>query len=204
MNKTSIALLAGIALLIGLTGTVAAQQDTTLRLPVRVRVSVASGRSRTERQSGNEPAGHDHIIGTLVRVSRDTVVVLPAGKDVPMAIPSARVNTIEISRGRRSEASRGALVGFLVGGVGGAIAAIIHCSGSCEENQGAFGDEAGLAIIGGGALAGTGIGWLVGSMFHQEGWQPVSLRRIHVAFAPVSSHRMSLAVSVPFHLGSPH
>jgi len=86
-------------------------------------------------------------------------------------IPQEIVALFEESAGRKSSAGRGALLGFLIGGVGGVAFGIYF-----EESEGVSNNERGLYPVGfglGGALVGCGVGALVGAMIKRERWSPV-------------------------------
>jgi len=130
---------------------------------------------RQDLQSGSRVRVHlvqprAKVIGNLVRSTADTLIIIPEN-DRPheMALSSANVRRLELSRGQRSRRGRIALVGLVVGAVGGYVAVHYVC-GDC------VGSIALYALIPGGALVGAGIGAGVGSLIRTERWQPVSWR----------------------------
>ena len=86
-------------------------------------------------------------------------------------IPQEIVALFEESAGRKSSAGRGAVLGLLIGAVGGVAFGIYF-----EESEGVHGPYRGVYPVGlglGGALVGCGVGALVGSMIKRELWSPV-------------------------------
>ncbi len=125
----------------------------------------------------------------------DTLVV--AAPDSTMMFPVVFVMRLEVSRGRKSAVGRGALIGFLVGAGGGAIAGAAALSEGCVDGDGcpALGALVGGAFFG---LVGTGIGAVVGALSKAERWEEVPLDQLRVAFAPQRDGRFGLVLSVGF------
>ena len=127
-------------------------------------------------ESGNRVRVHlvqprRKVVGSVVQVTADTLVII--SEEAPhreITLSAANIKRLELSRGTRSRAGRGALVGLLVGTVGGYLALLSFCSESC------VGAVPLLALIPGGALVGAGIGAGVGALFRTERWQAVSWR----------------------------
>jgi hypothetical protein len=129
---------------------------------------------RHQLEPGNRVRVHlvrprSEVIGNVVRVAPDTLVII-SEQNAPreIALSPANIERLELSRGQRSRAGIGALVGLLLGGVGGAFA----LGAMCEE--GCIGAWPLLGLIPGGALVGAGIGAGVGSLIQSERWQPVT------------------------------
>jgi hypothetical protein len=131
---------------------------------------------RQDLQSGSRVRVHlfqprSKVVGNLVRLTGDTLIILPENDGHhEMALSSANVRRLELSRGRRSRTGRGALVGSIVGAVGGYVALHYVCRDNC------VGAVALYALIPGAGLVGAGIGAGVGSLIRTERWQPVSWR----------------------------
>ncbi len=123
----------------------------------RVRVHLSQPRSK--------------VVGYVVRLTADTLVInSEADAKHEVALATANIRRLDLSRGERSRAGRGVFVGLLVGAAAGAAALAYFCSDSCIGAWPLFG------LIPGGALVGAGIGAGVGSLFRTERWQPVSWR----------------------------
>jgi hypothetical protein len=111
------------------------------------------------------------VVGNVVRVSADTLVIVPdEDPRNELALSALNVRRVDISRGQRSRAGRGALVGALGGAVLGTAALVYACSDSC------IGAVPLLGLPPGGALIGAGIGAVIGSLIHTERWQRVLWR----------------------------
>jgi hypothetical protein len=110
------------------------------------------------------------VVGSVVRLTGDTLVILPENAHDEMALSAANVSRLELSLGQRSRAGKGALVGLLVGAVGGYVALQYLCSGGCA------GAVVLYALIPGGGLVGAGMGAGVGALIRTERWQPVTWR----------------------------
>jgi len=138
-----------LALLVVLPSPALAQEGAMLPLGVRVRVST-SDRASVLTLRGPEvvAAGwrDDRIVGTLARLRDDTLVVVPDGHDLSLAIPYATLGELEVSRGRHRRTGRGALIGLGTGVAGGVVAALVLCHDDRCESSG--GDFAGFADAG--------------------------------------------------------
>lgn len=111
------------------------------------------------------------VVGNVVRVTADSLVLTPEATPLrETALSAANIGRLELSLGQRSRKGRGALVGLVVGTVGGYLALLSFCSESC------VGAWPLLGLIPGGALVGAGIGAGVGSLIRTERWQAVSWR----------------------------
>ncbi|GEM_PF-3170165 len=94
----------------------------------------------------------DRLIGTVVSKSEDTLTLAPSSGTARLAIPFMVVKRLEVSRGRAARgknALKGAVIGTLVGGVGGFVL-----------EAGVSGDQAVAPLVGaiGGAFNGSLIG----------------------------------------------
>ena len=125
--------------------------------------------------------GEEAVVGTVVSVdTAGTIVVRPSqrvgtdGEPSLLSIPSAAVKRLEISQGRHSSGSDGA-VGSVVGLMGGVVAGALL--GSL-----ATGPEAGMAYLGTlplGAAVGLVIGTVIGAR-PRDHWQTVPLSRLQI------------------------
>jgi hypothetical protein len=112
-------------------------------------------------------------VGTLISADQDSVRLVSARDRQLVALPMARVVRAEWSRGRRSNAGRGATIGLVVGGGTGLILGLLA---SGEEDSfyevGAEDVIVAMAIL---AAAGAGIGALVGAVTPRDQWEPLTL-----------------------------
>lgn len=136
-----------------------------------------------------QPIGPEGIVGERARVSHvaesarpyvgilrgleDDTVTLETEPGRLLPIPLSPAARLEISRGTRSNAGRGAVLGALIGGAGLALVGIVGCAG---DDLGALDPSpelcaAGGAVLGGGV--GALIGLAIGSASHSERWVEV-------------------------------
>jgi hypothetical protein len=116
-------------------------------------------------------------------------------REASVVIPLAFVTRIVRHRTRR-HAGRGAGIGFLVGGLGGAALA----GASCASDQLFQDDAGGCAVIGFGVFGGAGafVGLIIGSMITTTQWETVPLDRVGVNVARQRDGRLGLGLSVAF------
>jgi len=107
------------------------------------------------------------VVGRLVALNR-SMIDLDDEDCISRTIPREMVAQFEVSSGRRARTGRGAVLGMLVGLVGGVGVGVY-----LVESEDFGGRESGfvpVALGAGGALAGLGFGALVGSLIHTESW----------------------------------
>jgi hypothetical protein len=112
-----------------------------------------------------------------------------------VVLPLGFVTRIARHRTRR-RAGRGAGIGFLAGGLGGAALAGAACA-----SDPFFQDAAGgCAVIGFGVFGSAGalVGLIIGSMITTTQWETVSLDRIRVNVARQRDGQLGLGLSVAF------
>jgi hypothetical protein len=111
----------------------------------------------------------DRVVGYVVRLTADSLII-NSGENArhETSLSTANIRLLELSRGQRSRAGIGAVVGVLLGAVGGAAAISAICGDDC------VGAWPLLGLIPAGALVGFGMGSGVGSMIESERWQPVT------------------------------
>lgn len=115
------------------------------------------------------------LAGGLVAWSAESLVLSQNG--VRIALRPEQVQRLEVSRGYRTDAGKGALVGLIVGA---AIGGATYCAvGSCSDL-----DALGLAIFApaGGFLGGM-IGALVGAGNIYDKWEVVSVDAVQITMA---------------------
>ena len=137
-------------------------------------------------------------VGTVVAVLADTPVLeveAPAGR---RAVPLATLDRLEVSLGRKTQAGKGALIGLLVGGVAGVATGVLVCAPnpSCEGEDDSLTGLVALFFGGIGALAGTGIGALIGGITLVEQWQPIPLDRVSLGISPHGHRGFEFSVSI--------
>jgi hypothetical protein len=145
-------------------GALPAQETLTLTPGARVRVSAP------------DLLGPGALIGNVVALRGDTLVVRKADAGAAgLHLPLARVERLEVSRGRRSRGT-GAALGFLVGAAVGAAYGEAGHPGLGHTDISEGGETAIYAGVGG--LLGAAIGAVLGG----ERWKRVPLpRRLGIA-----------------------
>jgi hypothetical protein len=150
------AVIAAALALFALAPTVRAQYDRPY-LPVGSRVRVVD-------RVGGAP-----FLGTVQRLTVDTLGVAVGGGAALVQLPTSRLVSLEISDGRERAgwAMRGAGIGLVAGGLIGAA--------SLRDDPPAPGDLSALAGFFAGGVLGAGFGAVVGAIIAPERWHRVSL-----------------------------
>ncbi len=109
------------------------------------------------------------FIGSVQRLTTDTLGVAVAGGAVVVQLPTSRLAALEVSDGRErgAWAFRGAGIGLLAGGLLGAA--------SMRSDSTEPGDLSAIAGFFAGGVLGTGLGAVVGAIVAPERWHRVSL-----------------------------
>lgn len=153
----------------------ASEQDEGIAPGTRIRLSAS--------QLGAEP-----LVGTLLEIGPETLSLELPGGGGPQTIPRSAVTRLEVSRGRKSQAGRGALVGLAVGGA----ATMLLTFGDYSSDV--HGDLNLLAIGAGLAAGGAAIGGLIGWARKAEQWEAATLQPISVAVGPVRGRGVRVTV----------
>jgi len=113
------------------------------------------------------------VIGSVLALSPDSIVMTTTVDTLPATIRRIDVKKLELSRGMKSNAGRGAGIGALIGAVllGSMLASAAGVEGS--QNEVAVVAMAGAAV---GAVGGAGLGALIGSASRSERWDKVPPR----------------------------
>ena len=159
----------------------------------------------TERQR-RSLLGPPPIYGSVVGIRADTLVVKIQGSDAPTAFPVSSLTKLEVSRGKKSNAGRGALVGgtvFAALALGLGIADMgRECpppepgnpfSGFwCEETE--IRHVVAATLVCGGL--GAGLGALIGWAGKSDRWEEVPLDGLRVSLTPQGRDRLTVSVSL--------
>lgn len=142
----------------------------------------------------------DQFIGTLRGRRDDDVVIRVGSPATELAVPATSVRRIEVSLGRHGRGGRGALIGLGAGALGGVLAGLIVCSGGNCESSGITG-ETGLVsmVLGlGGAVVGTGVGALTGSLIRSERWRTIEFQDLPYGegLSPEDGIRLGLTLPI--------
>jgi hypothetical protein len=147
-----------------------------------------------------EQIAQEKFIGALQGRRDDDVVIRIRPPGSELAIPIRSVARIEVSQGRHGHAGRGALIGLGSGMLGGVLAGLIVCSGSNCESSGIDGETGIVSIVLGlgGAIVGTGVGALTGSLIRSERWRTISVQDLPYgeALSPEDGIRLGLTLPI--------
>ena len=166
------ALLVGLAIL-WLPEGLRAEETGTVAVGSRVRV--------TSQETGAKP-----LIGQVVALEPGVVVLVGEGGSGEERVPVAPSTTLEVSRGKRSQAGRGAMIGAAVGAMPG----LLMTFGDYNTDKG---NPAAVSLVG--AAAGAAIGSLVGLVLTSENWLPADVPVVTAGIAPIP-RGASISVSV--------
>ncbi len=138
-------------------------------------------------------------VGTFVTWEVDTLVVQSNGDT--LSVPANLVTRLDVSRGRKTNTGKGAGIGFLLGGLVGAVivyASYEECVGgwACLGDLGPGANVAAGGVIGG--LGGLVAGALIGLEIQTDRWQEVPLDRLRVSLGPQRDGRFGVGASVRF------
>lgn len=109
------------------------------------------------------------IVGTVMAVNADTLSLRIKKQSEPLMIPLSYLKKIEVSRGKKSRAIKGAFVGFLVG----FATAEAVCADIRYEDSGTMGpDQWACGLLIGGPAGGV-IGAVMGAASKGDRWEEV-------------------------------
>jgi hypothetical protein len=132
------------------------------------------------------------VIGTVQRVSEDSVTLDVPGRNEPVSILRAKIARLDVSEGPRSRGVDATIGGLLGAGIAAAGCALANGSGRGQIVS--TGAVAGVC-----ALFGSGIGAIIGVAIPPgERWKEVSATRYRISFAPRLDHGLDLAVAWKF------
>jgi hypothetical protein len=114
------------------------------------------------------PQGATAIIGTVARVSPDTLILQGRPGGAPPILEIGSLDGLAVSRGSYGHVREGMLIGALAGGL---LGALIGNTDSGDSYQG-LNVLVGIAV---GSAAGTVVGGAVGASVRTEVWSPVRL-----------------------------
>ncbi len=171
--------LALTSLLLTTPGALDAQQADQLPPGTRVRVTAPS-------------SSLDPHVGSLVRLSSESVTIDLENGAPDLTLPLARVRRIEVSEGEGSKGVTGAAVGFGLG----ATASLLFLAGFCGGDTVCGGDEwlRAFAII---TLPPTLVGAGIGLLIRTERWREVELVP-HASLRQLRSPQWHVGLSLPF------
>jgi hypothetical protein len=127
----------------------------------------------------------DRLVGTLTGMRDDTYSMVVEGRDGSLAVPIASLTRLEVSRGRKSLVTWGAVVGVLVGGT--LSFALINSSEASDARI-----TSAVLFAGLGGLAGA----LGGSYIRYDDWETVPLGQLRVGLTPEAGDGIALSISI--------
>ena len=178
-------------LLIGVPSARAQALDTTTVLRPGARVRLRIGTQSPQ-----------WLLGTIARLTADTLWMRWGGPSEPIAIGWSAISELQVSRGRRSHARRGALVGAIVGGALGIGIGASWIGEPCTNplttplgctSPGVLMPVAILSAAAGGALWGVLVGAVVGT----ESWDHIPTDQGHGSFGPRDA-RIGVGATIRF------
>ena len=147
------------------------QVSATQAPPTRQATVAADSGSRV-RITVDKPSKHSWV-GTLVSADADSLRFTTDTGGL-VAIPTASVTRFERSRGRRSNAGKGALIGGLSVGAAGLIIGIGAAADNSSWGLDVGVEDVALVTLITGA-AGAGLGALIGAASKGERWEPLAI-----------------------------
>ncbi len=123
-----------------------------------------------------------------------------------LALPLDSVTKLEVSQARKTNTGKGAGIGFLLGGLVGAVmgyASYEECVPQGPRSWSCIGPNFGskYAALGGALLGGLGglvVGALIGSAVKTDRWREVPLDPVRVSLGPQRDGRFGFGASVRF------
>jgi hypothetical protein len=174
-----------LVLLIAFTSAIAADDDAPLQqsLTPGMRVRILA--------PGVAP---NKVIGTVEKVSDDSVTLNVPGRDEPVSILREKIARLDVSDGPRSRGVDSA--------IGAGIGAAVGAAGCALGNGGGQNDVVRIntgAVAGVCAVFGAALGALIGAVIPPgEHWKAISATRYRFSFAPRLDHGADLAVAWRF------
>jgi len=134
--------------------------------------------------------------GTCVAISADSILFAPSGGGGPLAIRFDSLARLDVTRGLRHNAVKGAIVGASIVFVSaqiGFVAGFFRCVE--EDHPCPFLLAATMALLASPALP---AGAIVGALIKTERWERVPLDGLRVRLAPQRDGRLGIGLSVAF------
>ncbi|HXV12568.1 MAG TPA: hypothetical protein VEC56_00045 [Candidatus Krumholzibacteria bacterium] len=149
-----------------------------------------------ERIRLRSSAASSWIVGNYLGTEGDRVRVQTEAA-APHLASTSSISELEVSRGSKSHAGRGAIIGMTVGAVGGIVAIVMDDQDNADGSSNSFNGMDALAVPLFAAL-GAGVGALVGGMMRAEQWVPMSKTSLSIGPA---SRTMPIGVALTIPMG---
>lgn len=164
-----------------------AQEPATIEPGARVRVTAPD-------------LGLQRSVGTCLAVSNDSIR-LQGGAGI-LDIPLASMTALDVSRGRKSNALRGLLIGSIVGAPIGAVLGGVGSHRETPTSEAPWCYEGTAACVASHALVVGAVGGLVGlgigALSKTDRWEEVPLDQWRVSLAVPRNGRWRVGVSLVF------
>ncbi len=134
------------------------------------------------------------LVGTLVEMRADSWVLEVEGRDSLLALPLSSVSSLEVSRGQKTRALKGAVIGLVSGAGGGVLIGLLSDDGPGTYPAKDRALIAGVVFSVVGGLTGLGIGYGI----KVDRWETVPLDRLRVSIVPQRDGRFAVGFSVRF------
>lgn len=147
------------------------------------------------------PSHPKWIKGTLSELPDGLLALTPEAPedDAPLFLSRDQIAELEVYRGRKSAAGKGALIGFGAGAAVGIAVGFIGCEGWTEDCT-FDADAYEVAFIAGAVFGavGAGVGSLIGLAAGTDDWEPVPVESLRFSVGPGSGGQLTFALSVAF------
>lgn len=147
-------------------------QVSATQAPLNQQPAVEADSGSRVRITVDKPSKHSHV-GRLVSADADSLRFTTDTSGV-VAIPTGSVTRFERSRGRRSNAGPGALIGGLTLGAAGLIIGIGAAADNSSWGLDVGVEDVALVTLITGAT-GAGLGALIGAASKGEKWEPLAI-----------------------------
>jgi len=114
------------------------------------------------------------IVGRVLELPPGEIHLAAEPDSTPKTISRAMIAQLEVQRGTRTNAARGALLGALIIGVPAVFLGYVSGATAHGEGSDATGGSGAVAIGAVGFVVGAGVGALVGSSEKHEKWEEVA------------------------------
>lgn len=159
--------------------------------------------------------GLTQITGTFVAIRSDTLLMASVDRlyqpavyrsvaHVPgqLEVPLSTVTRLEVSRGRSSNAGRGALIGLVGGLVVGGVINYVACNAATSPRT-CFESQEGtqyifLGLWGASGAVGALVGALVGANVHRDRWESLPLEQLSLHTGSLGRRPLALKLSLRF------
>ena len=144
------------------------------------------------------------VVGNLMRRVEDSITILDARSHATHVLSLNAVRVFEISRGKRRRTGRGALIGLVSGAGAGIVSTLVLCRSGCTSSGGDWTGFIAVVLTGAGAVAGVGVGALIGSQIRSERWDRAAVSGIRVGLIPTWSRHRGLGLRINWWPGARH